>query len=41
MAVPLSLAGELAAGSGTLGVSGAKVVAGEEAIDDGNPDRVT
>ena len=37
---PIGLGCELAAGNGTLGVSGAKVVAGDEAIDDGNPGRV-
>ena len=37
---PIVLGCELAAGNGTLGVSGAKVVAGEEAIDDGNPGKV-
>ena len=37
---PIVLGCELAAGNGTLGVSGGKVVAGEEAIDDGNPGRV-
>ena len=37
---PIVLGGELVAGKGTLGVSGAKVVAGEDAIDDGNPGKV-
>ena len=37
---PIALGCELAAGNGTIGVSGAKVVAGDDAIDDGNPGRV-
>ena len=37
---PIGFGCELTDGNGTLGVSGAKVVAGDEAIDDGNPGRV-